>query len=147
MFSTGALVALSRRLPRPREYSAFARLARCVCLTRGDCRDLGNAQHSLGWRVAYYVQAVLRTKPSPRDFVTRSWARSHFAAFCKHACSSGSMLTLPARKKSSRTLRARAVSFITLCKLSLCNFNQCGETFRIVDSHLGKHLSVNLNLC
>ena len=77
MFSTGVLVFLSRRLPRPREYSAFARLARCVCLTRGDCRDLGNAQHSLGWRVAYYVQAVLRTKPSPRDFVTRSWARSH----------------------------------------------------------------------
>ena len=51
-------VSYPRRLPRPRECAAFARLASCVCPTRGDCRDRGNAQHSRGWRVACVLPAA-----------------------------------------------------------------------------------------
>jgi len=58
MFSTGGLVSLFAATAATEGMLSIREVARCVCLTRGDCRDRGNAQHSRGWLVAYVLPAA-----------------------------------------------------------------------------------------
>ena len=55
----------------------------------------------------FSIQAVLRTCPQLRDFVTQSWARSHTQRFGKRASQISSMLTLPARTLPTRKRKPR----------------------------------------
>ena len=52
---------------------------------------------------------------------TQSWARLHFAAFCKQACNVGSMLTLPARTLQARKRLPHLQSSDCNCDSLQCN--------------------------